>query len=86
MLKTLLIGLPLFLILLTYFLVLVLNILERLLDNDKEYVLENNVQYDLLYIVTLFIPIVNLYIACCTYIDIIKLIIKTIKNGFTSKN
>lgn len=65
---------------------LVLNVLEKLLDNDKEYVLENNIQYDLLYVVTLFIPIVNLYIACCTYIDIIKLIIKTIKNGFTSKN
>lgn len=75
-----------FLIFFVCFLVVILNILERLISNKIDYYLEGDVIDNLLFFLILFVPIYNLYVAYDISKTIIKLIIKTIKNGFTSKN
>nr|DAS79645.1 MAG TPA: hypothetical protein [Crassvirales sp.] len=84
--RILIIELPLFLIFFVCFLVVILNILERLISNKIDYCLEGDVIDNLLFFLILFVPIYNLYVAYDISKTIIKLIIKTIKNGFTSKN
>ena len=63
------------------FIILLLNILDRLLLCRNEYNLEADIRYNIIFFTLLFVPIYNIYVLYDINKSIIKLIIKTIKNG-----
>lgn len=78
----LLIKIPLIFIFEVCFIILLLNILDRLLLLGKnEYSLEGDIRYNIIFFTLLFVPIYNIYVLYDINKSIIKLIIKTIKNG-----
>ena len=78
----LLIKIPLIFIFEVCFVILLLNILDRLLLLGKnEYSLEGDIRYNIIFFTLLFVPIYNIYVLYDINKSIIKLIIKTIKNG-----
>ena len=60
---------------------MLLNILDRLLLGRNEYSLEGDIRYNIIFFTLLFVPIYNIYVLYDINKSIIKLIIKTIKNG-----
>ena len=78
---TLLIKIPLIFIFEVCFIILLLNILDRLLLGKNEYSLEGDIIYNIIFFTLLFVPIYNIYVLYDINKSIIKLIIKTIKNG-----
>ena len=60
---------------------ILLNILDRLLLGRNEYSLEGDIRYNIIFFILLFVPIYNIYVLYDINKSIIKLIIKTIKNG-----
>lgn len=77
----LLIKIPLIFIFEVCFIILLLNILDRLLLGRNEYSLEADIRYNIIFFTLLFVPIYNIYVLYDINKSIIKLIIKTIKNG-----
>lgn len=77
----LLIKIPLIFIFEVCFIILLLNILDRLLLGRNEYSLEGDIKYNIIFFILLFVPIYNIYVLYDINKSIIKLIIKTIKNG-----
>lgn len=77
----LLIKIPLIFIFEVCFIILLLNILDRLLLGRNEYSLEGDIRYNIIFFTLLFVPIYNIYVLYDINKSIIKLIIKTIKNG-----
>lgn len=77
----LLIKIPLIFIFEVCFIILLLNILDRLLLGRNEYSLEGDIRYNIIFFTLLFVPIYNIYVSYDINKSIIKLIIKTIKNG-----
>lgn len=77
----LLINIPLIFIFEVCFIILLLNILDRLLLGRNEYSLEGDIKYNIIFFILLFVPIYNIYVLYDINKSIIKLIIKTIKNG-----
>ena len=77
----LLIKIPLKFIFEVCFIILLLNILDRLLLGRNEYSLEGDIRYNIIFFTLLFVPIYNIYVLYDINKSIIKLIIKTIKNG-----
>lgn len=77
----LLIKTPLIFIFEVCFIILLLNILDRLLLGRNEYSLEGDIRYNIIFFTLLFVPIYNIYVLYDINKSIIKLIIKTIKNG-----
>lgn len=77
----LLIKIPLIFIFEVCFIILLLNILDRLLLGRNEYSLEGDIRYNIIFFILLFVPIYNIYVLYDINKSIIKLIIKTIKNG-----
>lgn len=77
----LLIKIPLIFIFEVCFIILFLNILDRLLLGKNEYSLEGDIRYNIIFFTLLFVPIYNIYVLYDINKSIIKLIIKTIKNG-----
>lgn len=77
----LLIKIPLIFIFEVCFIILLLNILDRLLLGRNEYSLEEDIKYNIIFFALLFVPIYNIYVLYDINKSIIKLIIKTIKNG-----
>lgn len=77
----LLIKIPLIFIFEVFFIILLLNILDRLLLGRNEYSLEGDIRYNIIFFTLLFVPIYNIYVLYDINKSIIKLIIKTIKNG-----
>lgn len=77
----LLIKIPLIFIFEVCFIILLLNILDRLLLGRNEYSLEGDIRYNIIFFALLFVPIYNIYVLYDINKSIIKLIIKTIKNG-----
>lgn len=78
----LLIKIPLIFIFEVCFIILLLNILDRLLLLGKnEYSLEGDIRYNIIFFTLLFVPIYNIYVLYDINKSIIKLIIKTIKDG-----
>lgn len=76
----LLIKIPLIFIFEVCFIILLLNILDRLLLGRNEYSLEGDIRYNIIFFTLLFVPIYNIYVLYDINKSIIKLIIKTIKN------
>ena len=72
----LLIKIPLIFIFEVCFIILLLNLLGR-----NEYSLEGDIRYNIIFFTLLFVPIYNIYVLYDINKSIIKLIIKTIKNG-----
>ena len=77
----LLIKIPLIFIFEVCFIILLLNILDRLLLGKNEYSLEGDIRYNIIFFTLLFVPIYNIYVLYDINKSIIKLIIETIKNG-----
>lgn len=77
----LLIKIPLIFIFEVCFIILLLNILDRLLLGRNEYSLEGDIRYNIIFFTLLFVPIYNIYVLYDINKSIIKLITKTIKNG-----
>lgn len=77
----LLIKIPLIFIFEVCFIILLLNILDRLLLGRNEYSLEGDIRYNIIFFTLLFVPIYDIYVLYDINKSIIKLIIKTIKNG-----
>lgn len=77
----LLIKIPLIFIFEVCFIILLLNILDRLLLGRNEYSLEGDIRHNIIFFTLLFVPIYNIYVLYDINKSIIKLIIKTIKNG-----